>query len=147
MLSIFKLLLPALMPSWRFFSEIAPSPRIEISWLESMDDEGTSWREFRPRPEHVSPFQMFLRMFYNAHWNESLFLMSCAERHTKNPTEHSINEIVKRIKADFGDARDDDDGRQYMRFRLVFVYRDQRQLKQTVTFVSPAYCLSSQVSK
>lgn len=76
-----------------------------------------------------------------------MFLMSCAERHTKNPTEHSLNEIVKRIKADFGGGREGDDGRLYMRFRLVFVHRDQRQLKQTVTFVSPAYCLSSEVAK
>ena len=35
MLQTVKLLLPALIPSWRFFSTIAPSPRIEFALLDA----------------------------------------------------------------------------------------------------------------
>lgn len=30
-LNSFRLLLPAIVPSWRFFDEIAPSPRVEYA--------------------------------------------------------------------------------------------------------------------
>lgn len=141
MLNTLKLLLPALMPSWRFFSEIAPSPRIEIAVLDKADSEDAAWHEFRPRPDHVSPIQMFFRMFYNAHWNEGLFLMSCAERYTKSPADHSIDEIVTRIRTELECEVDDVQNYPFMRFRLVFVHRDGGKLLKHVTFVSTVYSL------
>lgn len=141
MLNTLKLLLPALMPSWRFFSEIAPSPRIEVALLDKAENEDAAWQEFRPRPQHVSLSQMFLRMFYNAHWNENLFLMSCAERYTKNSTDHSLDEIVLRIKTEFERESGDDHKHPFMKFRLVFVHRDDGKLQKHVTFVSTAYSL------
>jgi len=54
MLQTIKLLLPALMPSWRFFAAIAPSPRIELALLKTAKDVPDVWQEFRPRPEHLS---------------------------------------------------------------------------------------------
>ena len=49
MLHGLKLLLPALIPSWRFFDTIAPSPRIEYALLHD-PHAAAAWREFRPRP-------------------------------------------------------------------------------------------------
>ena len=43
----FALLLPALIPSWNFFDVIAPSPRIEIARLVSVDTPRV-WQEFAP---------------------------------------------------------------------------------------------------
>jgi hypothetical protein len=48
MLQTLKLLLPALIPSWRFFDTIAPSPRIEFTLLKTAQDASGAWREFRP---------------------------------------------------------------------------------------------------
>ncbi len=39
-------------------------------------------------------------MFWNPEGNESLFLVSCAERIMENYTPHSENEILKRIARD-----------------------------------------------
>ncbi len=79
MLSIVKLLLPALIPSWRFFDTIAPSPRIEFTLLKTADDVPENWQEFRPRPAHLSPGSMLKRLFWNPRWSETLFPVSCTE--------------------------------------------------------------------
>ncbi|PCI04699.1 MAG: hypothetical protein COB78_08180 [Hyphomicrobiales bacterium] len=142
MLQTIKLLLPALMPSWRFFSVIAPSPRIEITLLKTAKDTPDSWQEFRPRPAHLSIGSMLKRMFYNARWNEALFLTSLAERLSSNPTEHSSQEILKRIKAELvRNSFDsfDSAATPHLQFRLVFVHREGEQLQKHVTFISPVY--------
>ena len=79
MLRPLALLLPALIPSWRFFDVIAPSPRIEFAMLTSPDSAAV-WQAFRPRPARVALSTMLGRLFWNPRWNESLFLVSCAER-------------------------------------------------------------------
>jgi hypothetical protein len=129
MLQTFKLLLPALVPSWRFFDGIAPSPRVEYA----LSADG-AWQEFRPRPVSVSPFQVMGRLFYNARWNESLFLVSCAERLIEEPSAHSRAEILERIRADLDREGVDHEA---LRFRLVFVSRaDGGGLQKQVLFVS-----------
>ena len=100
MLQTLKLLLPALIPSWRFFDTIAPSPRIEFALLKTARDASGRWQEFRPRPARLPISTMLKRMFWNPRWNESLFLVSCAERLMESPTEHSSQEILARIEAD-----------------------------------------------
>ena len=141
MLNTVKLLLPALIPSWRFFSVIAPSPRIEIAMLKTAQDAQCDWQEFRPRPDAVSVGTMLKRMFYNARWNETLFLMSCAERYTKNPNEHSRGEILARIKTELKEDGDGQSDKPFLQFRLVFVYRNGAQLEKQVTYLSPIYRL------
>ena len=94
----FKLLLPALIPSWNFFDLIAPSPRIQFSLFNDENKSTKNWQEFRPRPKHLSFSQMILRMLWNPRWNESLYLVSCAERIIENYTKHSEIEILTRIK-------------------------------------------------
>lgn len=142
MLQTIKLLLPALMPSWRFFAVIAPSPRIEITLLKSVQDAPDDWQEFRPRPAHLSIGSMIKRMFFNARRNEALFLTSLAERLSSTPTEHSSQEILKRIRVELvrhSFDSFDPAATPYLQFRLAFVHREGEQLQKHVTFVSPVH--------
>ena len=97
MVRILQLLLPALIPSWNFFDVIVPSPRIQFSILNPENELQAEWQEFRPRPADLSIWQMLGRMLSNPVWNESLFLMSCAERLMEYPTRHSEDEIFKTV--------------------------------------------------
>ncbi len=132
-----KLLLPAVIPSWRFFDIIAPSPRIEYVLLETPDTAAENWREFRPRPATLPPTKMLARMFWNPHWNETLFLVSCAERLMSHPTEHSASEIFNRLKRDLlKKCPEQIEKKPFLQFRLVFHYRFETGMEKQVTFVS-----------
>jgi len=128
-----RLLLPVLVPSWRFFDEIAPSPRIEYCTSSSATLSDEMWQEFRPRPVYVSVPKMLRRIIWNPRWNESLYLMSCAERLMSHPTRHSADEIFDRLIADLsGDKYE----QSYVQFRLVFLYRYEGKLYRQVTYLS-----------
>ena len=129
------LLLPALIPSWNFFDVIAPSPRIEYALSTSLGAQG-DWREFRPRPERVSLLAMLGSLFWNARWNETLFLVSCAERLMQNPTAHSQDEIFRRIAADLARRQDAAAMQPWLYFRLVFVSREGDTVDREVLFQS-----------
>lgn len=144
MLQTLKLLLPALIPSWRFFDVIEPSPRIEFTLLKTPQDTPTHWQEFRPRPAHLPISSMLKRMFWNPLWNESLFLVSCAERLMINPTEHSNQEILKRIKTEIEKSATDTTATPHLQFRLVFVRRHGTELEKDITFISKIHpCFES----
>jgi hypothetical protein len=131
MLDTLKFLLPALVPSWRFFDGVAPSPRVEYA-LGSGDD--AAWQEFWPRPAYVSFGQMMRRMLWNPHWNDNLFVVSCAERLVEDPTAHSRDEVYRRICDDLEARQVPAEG---FRFRLVFVSRaDDGRLQKEVLYVS-----------
>ncbi len=141
LLAPLKLLLPALIPSWNFFDVIAPAPRVEYALLASPGDTSGVWRAFRPRPEHVSLATMVKRLFWNPRWNQTLFVMSCAERlaEDRNPA-HSEAELFKRIAADLvadGALEPQDPTRPWLCFRLVFVGREGEALTEEV-MVQPA---------
>ena len=133
-----KLLLPAIIPSWRFFDFIAPSPRVQYTLLPSVDAQPDIWQEFRPRPQNLSIFTMLGRMLWNSRWNESLFLVSCAERLIDYPTSHSEDEIMQRIAGQL--IRDMDNtelsSASFLQFRLVFVKRTEDRLEESVLFLS-----------
>lgn len=139
MIKSLALFLPALVPSWRFFDVIAPSPRIELSLLRSADDVPTHWQEFRPRAEHLTIVAMFKRMLWNPRWNETLFLVSCSERLMQNPTEHSRNEIIRRIQAELKAGGVDVAAASYFQFRLVFLSRGDAGLEKHVPFMSSVH--------
>ena len=130
-----KLLLPALIPSWNFFDVIAPSPRIQFRLLNSKNEAEKDWQEFRPRPTHISFLQMLKRMFWNPKWNESLFLVSCAERIVDTYTKHSEDEILNRIENDLKQRKNDTTSKN-LQFRLVFIQRKKNELHQKVVFTS-----------
>jgi hypothetical protein len=122
-----RLLLPALVPSWRFFDAVSASPRVEYALLADPDDQADGWQEFRPRPAVLTLGTMLRRLFWNPEWNESLFLVSCAERltsatsaHTEN---HSERELMLRVARDLHcHALADPSG--WLQIRLRFVSRD-----------------------
>lgn len=129
-----RLLLPAIIPSWRFFDWIAASPRIEFVLLQHLEDTLESWQELRPRPATLSPHQIIARLLWNPRWNESLFLVACAERLLENPTEHSRREILMRIKHDLETSGIT---APYVQFRLVLVSREGAELKREIAYLSP----------
>ena len=133
MLHGFKLLLPALIPSWRFFDTIGPSPRIEYALLHEAHAVA-AWQEFRPRPARLSFGQMLLRLIWNPRWNQSLYLLGCAERLMADPTAQSAREIVESIKAESADA-----SAAWLQFRVVFVSRQGEGTREDITYVSPVY--------
>ncbi len=139
MLKTAKLLLPALIPSWRFFDTIAPSPRIEYTLLKAAHDVPESWQEFRPRPAHLSLGSMLKRLFWNPRWNETLFLVSCAERLMENGAKHDAREIAKRVQTDLEQKAVLGTEIPYWKFRLVSVHRQGMRLQQDITFTSMAY--------
>ena len=137
-----SLLLPAIIPAWNFFDVIAPSPRIEIAMARSSGEPPEDWREFRPRPERISLLAMARRLIWNPVWNESLFLVSCAERLVQAPTLHSQEEIFRRIAADLRSGAADHHDDSWLVFRLAFVRREEDGLTREILFQSSPRRLS-----
>lgn len=135
MLKTLSLILPVLIPSWRFFKTIEPSPRVQWALSSDSDTPPNAWQDFRPRPLTVTWLQMIARLFWNADRNEELFVISCAERIQQQPDAQSIHEIRRRIQFDIEQMRIDATG-QLLQFRLVFVHREQAELVQEVVFLS-----------
>lgn len=128
-----RLLLPALIPSWNFFDVIAPSPRVEYALTAERDDAPTDWQAFRPRPENVPLATMARRLVWNPRLNETLFVVSCAERLIDNATDHSQDEIFRRIAADL--AREPDMA-SWLSFRLVFLSREGEAIESEMLYQS-----------
>jgi len=131
MLRNLSLLVPALIPSWRFFDIVTASPRIEVARMVSAADAPARWHEFRPRPPRLSPGAILRRLFWNPVWNETLFLVSCAERLLETPTRHGADEIAARIAATLGP------GPGFFRFRIVLVGREGEVPTTEIAYVSP----------
>jgi hypothetical protein len=131
-----SLLLPAIIQSWNFFDVIAPSPRIEIALVRSPGEAPEDWREFRPRPHRISLLTMMRRLVWSPTWNESLFLVSCAERLVQAPTLHSQEEIFRRIAADLRSGASEPRDEAWLAFRLAFVSRQDDGLTREVLFQS-----------
>ena len=80
---------------------------------------------------------MLGRLFYNAPWNEALFLVSCAERIEAAPTAHSINEIQRRILASLAGTLPG----ATLQFRLIFVHRSGREIVEDIIYHSAPFTL------
>jgi hypothetical protein len=96
-----RLLLPAIMPSWRFFDAVTASPRLDYALLAAADETVEQWREFRPRADSLAPTIMLRRLLWNPEWNENLFIVSLSERLMRSnnaETEaHSERELLLRV--------------------------------------------------
>ena len=146
MLHTLKLLIPALIPSWNFFDIITPSPRIQYALLEADNEIAQAWHDYRPRPARVSFLQMLGRIFWNTKWNESMFVVSCAERIMEQPTQHSEDEILSRIIADLSGNSSASQllPTTHVQFRIVVVERQDTELLQQVIFYSRIQPLANQ---
>lgn len=116
MLQTLKLILPVLFPSWQFFKDISPRPRIDFALMQKQEKEIQSWQSFQPPEKNFS----FASLFYNQEWNENLYLYSCAENLALEEDHFYAEEIAKRLARiiDPGEAK-------FFCFRLVFSYENQ----------------------
>ncbi len=133
MLSTLKLLLPIFIPSWQFFKEIAPSPRIEFTLLKTEEDEA-KWKELKLRPQKAT--NLLKSLFYNPRWNEALYIMSCAEQLIANPQGYYSEEILKCIKTELKRKQVNLETTPHIQFRLVFISKQGTELRQDLLFSS-----------
>jgi len=133
------LILPALIPSWRFFDGIAPSPRIEVNWQVSKGQP--DWQEFRARPQHLPLKTILGRLFYNPGWNETLYLVTCAEQLSETSDPFFQTQILTRILAN----PPQEPNKTCVQFRLVFVSREETQLRRDIIYQSPSFDRSGEV--
>lgn len=132
-----KIILPALFPSWRFFSAIGPSPRIYYALLQNESDEPVQWLEFRPKPKMLSVKEGVLRLFHNPQWNETLYINTCAERLFEGYSDMRVQEIMCRLQAAVASneilvgERDN-----YLVYRIGAVMREGSSVHEQITFTS-----------
>lgn len=124
MIRALALLLPALIPSWRFFKTVAPSPRVEFALLGDADAIPQDWQEFRPRPAHLPLHAMLGRLLWNPRWNEHLFVVTCTERLLESGSERRLGEILSRIRADIRRSGRAPVGARHLRMRIVKLRRE-----------------------
>ena len=134
MLKSLKLLLPILAPSWQFFKEIAPSPRIEYK-LENNKTLEANWVELTARPEKISLLNNLKRLFYNAEWNEYMFMINSAESLIIEASEEKEKDLLDRI-IKYLLEKNIDLTNQELKFRLVFINRKNKELKQHILYES-----------
>lgn len=133
---MFKLFLPILFPSWRFFSSIGPSPRISYAFLNNEDDEPGFWHEFRPAPDKIPLKKLLFNLFHNPQWSETLYINTCAERLFEGYSAIREQEIMQRIMMALVDEIATNSDARYLVYRISAVVRDVKAVKQQVTFVS-----------
>jgi len=124
--NLFGLLMPTLFPSWRFFEEVGPSPRIEYR-----TDAFAAWQPMTDLPERLSPWTMLRRLFFSPKWNEHLFLVSTATRLAVDPTPRDVEEIAARLS-----CRLKPSGAKTYQFRVLFVAREDGRIGQFVYYES-----------
>lgn len=142
---VLRLVLPVLVPSWRFFDSIGPSPRIEYqAWHpDAPEAPANPWLPWTLTPARVGVGAMAARLFLNAERNETLYLLACCERVVDDGSAHAEHEIAARLAAHLGDASQGVPCR--ARFRIVEVYPEARQLQRQVAFVSTPFDVAGRV--
>jgi hypothetical protein len=142
---VLRLVLPVLVPSWRFFDSIGPSPRIEYqAWRpDAPEDPANPWTPWALTPARVGVAAMVARLFLNAERNETLYLLACCERVVDDGSGHAEHEIAVRLAAHLGHAPLAVPCR--ARFRIVEVYPEAGQLQRQVAFVSAPFAVAAKV--
>ncbi len=145
---LIKLLLPILFPSWRFFSSIGPSPRIDVGFIAEAGGAPESWIPFRPIPSKIMFTQQIIRLFHNPQWNELLYMNSCAERLFEGGDVFYREEIAQRLlkSIELGEIVSPANAR-FMQFRIRAIYSEDTdankmgQVKDELFLQSQAYVL------
>ncbi|MEH3034976.1 MAG: hypothetical protein PGN23_00580 [Sphingomonas adhaesiva] len=122
-----RLLLPAIVPSWRFFDAVGDSPRIDHAVVAGPDTPVVRWHTDDPRVRHLSPARMIRRLFWNPAWNDGLYRVSLAERlltgDDPRTVAHSEREMIRRIARGLDAAPGD-----WLRIRIRLVTRDSERV-------------------
>jgi hypothetical protein len=90
-MSLIRLLLPVLFPSWRFFSSIGPAPALQWCWV--VPEAAPQWLAFRPKTQARSLWQSLAELLHNPWGNETLYLNACAEKLLENQDPERIHQI------------------------------------------------------
>lgn len=147
-----RLLLPAIMPSWRFFDAVTASPRLDYAVLRTPDVPAGLWMEFRPRPAVLTVPTMFRRMLWDAQWNENLFMVSLAERLMRAETPateaHSERELLRRVARHL-DRHALCDRQDHLQIRLRFVSRSGagEEVGSEIVYLSSPYPIAGLVTR
>ncbi|HEY0894426.1 MAG TPA: hypothetical protein VGE32_15305 [Cellvibrio sp.] len=137
-----KLLLPIFFPSWRFFSSIGPSPRIEVGFVADKNSEPQEWLPFRPLPKKVNFSLGMQQLFHNPLWNERLYINTCAEHLFEGYSEFREREIGQRLVAAALNKKIAVDGEShYLVFRIRALESEAGQVRDEVVFVSKPFAL------
>ena len=91
MARLILLILPVLLPSWRFFQDVGAGLRVEMRVAHG------EWREVFPRAKRITPVQGLGKLVWNPSRNEALFLATCAERYLVERQEATRRPLVERI--------------------------------------------------
>jgi len=142
---IFRLL-PALMPSWRFFDAIGPSPRVDYAWVND-DAAPAPWQEFRPRPPRVPVTRMLARLLWNPHWNETLYIVRCAERLMEGDVDFTARELRWRLTLACQRGELLPATAPALRFRVRAVTREDGRIVDDVLYVSPSFVPDAAASR
>jgi len=129
-----ELLLPALFPSWRFFKQVGPSPRVE--YRVTHEGQAGQWRESHPIPEHVGLARMARRMLWNPARNTQLYMVSLSERLVSGLVDHSEAELNRLILEEIPEREG------HMQFRLMFMHPEGASVVGTVVYESAAIDLA-----
>lgn len=143
-----KFLLPILFPSWRFFSSIGASPRVEFGFAADINQPPAAWMLFRRLPARVGFWRGLGRLLHNPQWNECLYVNTCAEHLFDAPSAFREQEIarilLKAIAA--GDYVVPQDAR-FVIYRIRAVVRDEVNstvIRNEVAFVAQPLALTAQ---
>ncbi|MFY0595511.1 MAG: hypothetical protein JXQ85_03670 [Cognatishimia sp.] len=128
------LLLPALFPSWRFFKQVGPSPRVEYRILNG--GQGSEWCESHPIPDDVGLGRMARRMIWNPARNTQLYMVALAERLVSGLVDHSEAELNRLIAENIPEVAGE------IQFRLMFMTPEDDQIIGTVVYESQPVSLS-----
>ncbi len=143
---VFWLMLPVVIPSWRFFDVIAPSPRIEFAWSDTPEGADVLWREFRPRPASLTWAQHLRRLWWAPQGNESLYLLSCADRIWADQSAFAMAEIRHRLWRAVMLGEIARNGR-YLSYRIRTIERIALDFHEEIAYLDPPQDLLDTVSE
>ncbi len=139
---MFKYLLPVIFPSWRFFSSIGPSPRIEVGFVVDSNSEPQEWLPFRLLPKRINFTLGIQQLFHNPLWNERLYINTCAEHLFEDYSEFREREIGQRLVAAVLNKEIVVGSEfRYLVFRIRALEFDAGQVRDDVVFVSKPFSL------
>lgn len=138
------LILPIVMPSWRFFDVIAPAPHIEFGWADSATSNALAWRPFLPTPATIDWPLRLRHLWSNAARNETLYLLACADQVCYATSARAAAEIRARLERALANGSLDRQG-PYLCLRIRTVVRVGTELQETVAYSAPPWPVAAPV--